>query len=100
MAWRKIRKEDIKNGAVIRMTRICEDGAYGTATITSTRNMEDKTYPHVYVSRPMAYAQSCFDSKQPLLYAEVMEYGIDRLLGEGSDVEVFEGRDGIRTCVT
>lgn len=97
-AWRKIEKEDIKRGTIIRMTKMMNDGAYHMATIICTREAEGThPYPHVMVSRPYAYANLDYDSKSPLLGTEVFAYGINKMLGADSDVEVFQGRDEIRS---
>ena len=96
MSWRKIQKEDIVRGALIRMTSLMNDGAYCMATIISIRNIDDETYPHIQVARPYLYAHKDFNSNGGLMGQEVFDIGMDKLLGQYSDTEVFQGRDNIR----
>jgi hypothetical protein len=98
MSWRKIQAEDVKRGTVIRMTKMQADGAYHMATIIGI--FENEPYPHVKVARPYAYAHEHFNAKDPLMGSEVFAIGIGRLLGPDSDVEVFQGRDAVRSMVT
>jgi hypothetical protein len=100
MAWRKIQKEDIKRGAIIKIGSIIADGGYGLCTIISTREAEAKTYPHVMVARPQAFAHEHFDGRTPMLHAEVFDLGISNLLNPNADYEVFQGRDGSRMSLT
>lgn len=99
MGWRKIQKEDIKRGTIIRLKSLDRDGGYSTATIISV-NEQIPSYQHVKVSRPYVYAHKDFDTKDPLVGAETFAIGITRMLAEESDVEVFEGRDGVRSMTT
>jgi hypothetical protein len=100
MAWRKIQVEDIKRGTVIRMSRLEADGGYCMATIIAIHADAKEAYPHVKVARPYAYAHEHFNAKEPLMGAEVFAIGIQRMLEAGSDVEVFQGRDAVRSMVT
>ncbi len=97
MAWRKIEREDVKLGTIIRMTRL--DDGYGTATICSLQ-IDDKSYPHILVARPYAYAHKDFNTKQPLVGVEVFPIGYESLFAEHSDVEVCQGRDNVRNMST
>lgn len=98
MSWRKIERDDIKRGTVLRMTKMEADGSYHMATIIGIH--ENEAYPHVKVARPYVYAHEAFNAKDPLMGAEVFAIGIERMLGPDSDVEVFQGRDAIRSMVT
>jgi hypothetical protein len=100
MSWRKLQKDDIKRGTVIRMTKMIEGGGYGMATIICTREVEAPTYPNIRVARPYAYAHEHFDTNQPLLGSEVFSIGVDRLLAAGGDYEVFQMRDDIHSMKT
>jgi hypothetical protein len=100
MSWRKIQKEDIKRGTVIRMTKMIEGGSYGMATIICTREAEAPGYPNVKVARPYAYAHEHFDTNQPLVGSEVFSIGMDRILDPKGDYEVFQMRDDIHTMKT
>src|SRR5208337_2698985 len=100
MAWRKMTKEDIKRGTIIKLGNMMDDGGYGLATIISTKDAEDTTYPHVMVARPSAWANEHVNSRSPMLHAEVFDIGIIRLLSPNGDYEVFQGRDSIRTMLT
>lgn len=99
MSWRKIQREDIKRGTIIRLKSIERDGGYGLATIIAT-SLDGPLYKHIKVSRPMALAHEHFDSNTGLLQQEVFTIGLTNLLGPDSDVEVFQGRDNIRTMTT
>ena len=99
MSWRKIQLSDIKRGTVIRMNKMANDGAYHMATIIAV-HYEDPRYPHVKVARPYVYAHEEFNSKDPLMGAEVFAIGIERVLAPDSDVEVFQGQGNIRSMTT
>lgn len=99
MGWRKILKEDIVRGTVIRMTTMIESGSYGMATIIAVRD-EDPNYKHIMVARPYAYAAEHYNARSALLGAECYDISIERLLAPASDYEVFQGRDGNTTMVT
>ena len=105
MGWRKITKDDLQRGAIIRLNGIMGDGGYSMATIISTQGLtphgaKERGLPYIKVARPYAYAHQDFDSNSPLLGSEVFEIFLESILGDRSDVEVFEGRDGIRTMIT
>jgi hypothetical protein len=102
MSWRKIQNVDIKRGTVVRLGNLADDGAYATATIIGTRTESNawSSWHYVRLARPMAYAHEHFDAKSPMLSCEVFEIEEGRMLAEGSDVEVFQGRDAIRSMVT
>ncbi len=99
MAWRKIQREDIRRGVIIRLKKMEEDGAYALATIVAT-SLDGPLYKHIKVSRPMALAHEHFDSNTGLLQQEVFTIGLTDLLKDNSDVEVFQGRDGLRAMTT
>ena len=99
MGWRKIQREDIERGVIIRLKKMEEDGAYALATIIATA-LDGPLYKHIKVSRPMALAHEHFDSNTGLLQQEVFTIGLTNLLAVDSDVEVFQGRDGLRKMST
>lgn len=99
MAWRKIQREDIERGVIIRLKKLEDDGAYSVATIVATA-LDGPLYKHIKVSRPMALAHEHFDSNTGLLQQEVFTIGLTNLLAADSDVEVFQGRDGLRRMTT
>lgn len=99
MSWRKIQREDIKRGTIIRFRKMMEDGAYCMATIIAT-SLEGPLYKHIKVSRPMALAHEHFESNTGLLQQEVFSIGLTNLLSPDSDIEVFQGRDNIRSMAT
>jgi hypothetical protein len=102
--WRKAKPEDIKRGTLIRIGNVMSDGAYGCATIIATMISQSCSSPKlegtVKVARPVAYADGHVDINQPMLYAEVFEISVDRILHQDSDIEVFQGRDGVRSMTT
>ena len=100
MGWRKIVKEDIQRGTIIRLGNLMRDGSYCMATIIGINKINDEKYPCVMIARPYAYAHKDFDCKHPMLSAEVFEISIESLLSPSSDVEVFEGRDSVRSLAT
>ena len=107
MAWRQIKKEDIKLGALILMPKMVADGSYGICTIISIHDRPEygienpkNFWAFVKVARPMAYAHQFINENQPLLTVEVFEIGINHLLQEGDDFQVFQGRDEIRSLTT
>lgn len=103
MSWRKIKREDLVRGTVIRLNRLMEDGAYCMATIIKSYNSPvdvDDSEKRVLVARPYAYAHEHFDARSPLLGSEVLEYTFERILNESSEVEVFQGKDEIRKMTT
>ena len=99
MGWRKIQKEDIKRGTVIRMGNLMNDGSYCMATIVAVRENEP-IWNYVKVARPYVYAHEHFDSNSGLIGSEVFDIGMDKLLNPSTDVEVFQGRDEVRSLVT
>jgi hypothetical protein len=96
--WRKIQEEDIKLGTVIRLTKMMNDGAYSMATIVAIHT--EGIWKFIKVARPYAYAHKDFSTNQPLLGAEVFPIGISEILRPDSDVEVFQGRDEVRSMAT
>ena len=90
IGWRKIIKDDIKRGTVIRLTAM--ESVYNVCTIIAVNEYKDDS-SYVVVARPMAIAEGLFNSKNPMLQAEVFEMTIDRMLSDTSDVEVYQGRD-------
>lgn len=96
--WRKIIRDDIERGTIIRMTRLQDDGGYSMATIIGIYEHEENSY--VEVARPYAYGRRDFNEERALLGAEVLPIAISKLLSKDSDVEVFQGRDDIRKMVT
>jgi hypothetical protein len=100
MSWRNLRKEDIKRGTVIRLGNIMNDGGYYNATIISVSEIDASDYPHFTVARPYAYANEHFNSKHPLMGSEVFAIGVKSALDPNSDIQVYQGRDGIRCMIT
>lgn len=105
MSWRKLVATDIKRGTILRMTSMLNDGAYATATIISVpegepRDEYARKYPSITIARPYAYAHEHVNDNQPLMGCEVFTIEVSRLLGDGVDYEVFQGRDGIRSMTT
>jgi hypothetical protein len=104
MGWRKIQKEDIRRGVVIRMNILMSDGAYSMATIIALHynkgHLPDSGISSVSVVRPMCWAHEHFDSRVGLLSGESFNMSVDSLLSPTSDVEVFQGRDSIRDLLT
>lgn len=99
MSWRKVQIDDLKRGTIIRFRRVMDDGGYCMGTIIAT-SLDGPLYKHVKVSRPMALAHEHFESNTGLLQQEVFTIGVGDLLKPGSDVEVFQGRDGVRSMTT
>ena len=79
MTWRNLKREDIKVGLAVKLTRM-QDCVYNGATIMRI----DGDY--VTLARPMAYAHN--GSKSPLLYSEVFEISIPALTDW--EVQVWE----------
>lgn len=104
MAWRKIQKEDIKRGTVIRLTKLMNDGSFNMATIISEQyvkdGLPDSGIASVKVCRPMCWAHEHFNSTNGMLSGETFEITVDRMLSPESDVEVFQGRDEVRNLST
>lgn len=104
MSWRKIQKEDIKRGTLIRMTKLADDGSYNMATIIAEHYVQDglpdSGIKGVVVGRPMCWAHEHFNSRNGMVSCETFEMTVEGMLAEGSDVEVFQGRDGIRDLAT
>ena len=98
--WRKVTKEDLVRGVILRMESLDRDGSFSMFTIISVRQMEDPSWPCVRVARPYAYAHEHFNSNDPLLGCEVFGIGVKDLLRDNSDMEVFQGRDGVRKMIT
>jgi len=104
--WRKIKKDDIKRGTVIRITGM-SDTAYNGATIIAVSDNYThngaRTSPHedVRIARPMAYAHDHFDSRSPMLSCEVFEMTVERMCKENTDIEVWEcGNGAVDTMTT
>lgn len=104
MAWRKIQKEDIKRGTVIRLTKLQDDGSYNMATIIAEHyvkdGLPDSGIASVKVCRPMCWAHEHFNSTNGMLSGETFEISVERMLSPNSDVEVFQGRDEVRSLAT
>ena len=94
VGWRKITKEDVKRGVLIRMKSIIDDGGFGLALIISESKNDSLGYDwhHITIARPMCYANEHYGSRQPMLSAEVFEVGVNML--DASEMEVFEGNSG------
>lgn len=88
MGWRKIKEADVVTGTVLRLANMA-DTPFNGATIIMVRDGVAK------LARPMAYAHNDFDTNQPLLSCEVFDVSMSRLCGPNTDIEVFEGRDGV-----
>lgn len=94
MGWRKITKEDVRRGVLIRMTGIV-DTPYNGATIVGVIDTM------VWVSRPYVYAHEPFDAKSGLMGAENFPISIEIMCQNNTDTEVYEGVDGLlRTMLT
>jgi hypothetical protein len=100
--WRKVRKEDVKRGLMIRITGM-KDTAFNGAVVLGTFEVKSEwadrvagfpDYTFVRIARPMAYASAHWDSKQPNLHCEVFEMDFDRMCAEDTDIEVYEDSDG------
>lgn len=89
--WRKIQATDVERGTVVRLKNLV--GCYNIATIIGVHNQEG--WKHVSVARPMARACEHYNDKQPTLYCEVFDIGMDSLLGDSSDVEVYQERNSV-----
>ncbi len=104
MSWRKIQKEDIKRGTVVRITTMMNDGAYHMATIIAEHyvkdGLPDSGIKSVTVCRPMCWAHEHFNAKSGMLSGESWEMEVERMLRPESDVEVFQGRDEVRSLAT
>src|SRR5687767_9238065 len=71
--WRKIRREDVQRGLVIRMSNM-KDTPFNGAVIINMNGVEPThTLGSVKVARPYAYATEHYDSNQPLLSSEVFD---------------------------
>jgi hypothetical protein len=102
MAWRKVQKEDIKRGVVIRMTRM--DGSYNMATVISEKYAKDQ-YPDsgivsVTVCRPMCWAHEHFNSRNGMLSGETFDITVEALINPYGDYEVYQDRDQVGTMAT
>ncbi len=95
MGWRKIVRDDIQRGLIIRDNRIINDGGFGMMIVIGA---PDVTHSSVRCSRPMAWAHDHFNSRSALLSEEVVDYPVETLMK--GDYEVFQGRDGVRTQST
>lgn len=95
--WRKIRREDMQKGLVVRLTNLSDTPFNGCVVLehNSTRVPND----HVRLARPQAYASQGI-SRQPLLYAEVFEMSLQSLCATNTDAEVWEGKYGLLTMLT
>lgn len=104
MAWRKVQKEDIKRGTVIRMTKLMDDGSFNMATIIAVHyvkeGLPDSGPASVTVCRPMCWAHEHFNSRNGMLSGETFDISLDRLTNPDGDYEVFQGRDEIRNLAT
>ena len=104
MAWRKIQKDDIKRGTIVRMSRLEDDGSYNMATIIAEHyikdGLPDSGIKSVVVGRPMCWAHEHFNSRSGMVSVETFEITVDGLLSDGSDVQVFQGRDEVRNLKT
>lgn len=89
--WRKIEKNDLTLGLVVKITRI-EDG-YNIATVIAVGVREGLT-DMVRIARPYAYAHEGRDSLQPMLGCEVYEISYDQLMGADSMYHVYEDKRG------
>lgn len=97
MTWRKPTKEDLVRGTMLRFNSM--DDAYNKCTIISTNDI-DSAWPFVTVARPMAWANTHYSSKQPMLSCEVFDIDLSKILCETSDIEVCEVASGIRKFLT
>ena len=100
MSWRNMKREDIKRGTIIRLGSIENDGGYCMATIISEHSAHDGSASYFVVARPYAYAANGYNSKQPLMGCEVFDISVSSVLSPTSDVQVFQGRDSIRSMLT
>jgi hypothetical protein len=98
MSWRNMVQEDIKRGTIIRLGSLENDGAYDKATIIAEHYKGDVKY--ITVARPYAYAHKDFNSNSPLIGSENFAILIESLLKPESDVQVFQGRDDVRSMLT
>jgi hypothetical protein len=97
MGWRKIQKDDIKRGVMVRLGFMLVDCAFSGATIIAIQ--EEGTITYAYLARPYAIAHENYNSKQPLMGCEVIAIDINSPSWER--VEVYENRDGsLNTWVT
>jgi len=84
VGWRKIRREDIRRGVIVRITRL-SDTCYNGATIVGVDG------EIAYLSRPYIYAHEHFDStKGGLTGVETFSVFLDSMCREGTDIEVYE----------
>lgn len=98
MGWRKIQKDDIKRGLVVRLG-FMTDGFCMTTIISIQEEPYGGGITWAYLARPYAYAHENFNSKQPLLGCEVIPIDINSPSWERC--EVWEERDSqLRTMVT
>lgn len=99
MGWRKIEQGDLKLGLVIHIVGMTENGSFGMCTVIAIHDdsIHDKSYKHIKVARPYAYAPFAdVNCNQPLLGAEVFPIGLNALF-QSSDYQVYEDRHGLRT---
>ena len=104
MAWRKVQKEDIKRGLVIRMTKLMNDGSFHMATVIAEKyvkdGLPDSGVSAVTVCRPMCWAHEHFNSRNGMLSGETFDISVDSLTNPDGDYEVFQGRDEVRSLAT
>lgn len=100
MPWRKITKEDIKVGTVIRIGYLEKIGAYNDATIIFVKkyhyNHPIKAYElrSIKVSRPYAIADINSMEESALLGQVIWDISVKKLFSDSSDYKVYEHHFG------
>lgn len=92
--WRKIRKEDIRRGIIIRLGNMT-DTCFNGATIIGVEEKHDigGKYSEVWIARPYVYAHEHFDSSSGgLTGVEVFSIHSDSMCRTDTDIEVYESQ--------
>ena len=83
--WRKLQREDIKLGLVVRYSN--GRNAFDDCVITAMDHAHGE--PTIWLARPYVYAREGLSTKSPLLGCEVFGVSEERACEETSDFKVL-----------